>query len=260
MAAISVFLLISSPNLGVAQPCPDFVSKLKSGISALVGKSSERLQAKIEVVKKELNEVSQDYSALNDYMLSTGYISAAGRAGQVARIQLSQKLKQLYRLQKRRYSLEKKYFTTPMRDEYVGEVIGVERTNAFREMGVRIQYVDPSKRNVFRAAITRSGNLLDSQGMPLNGKMLFVMDQEGGIYAAPPGLQFSNGKFLRHSSFLAGEPAAAAGEMIVRNGKIILVNRKSGHYKPSQKANDQFLSQLQEQGVNISQIEIGSGL
>jgi hypothetical protein len=257
--AVSALFLFASPNLAAAQSCPGLFSKIKSGISALVGKSPEHLQIEIASIQQKLDQATQDYTDLNNYMRGMGLRSAAGKAARVARGHLSKKLKEIYQLQKKRYGLEKKYFTTPMNEKFIGEVVGVEWTNQFREMGVRIQYLDPSVRNAFRVQFNRSGQLLNSQGHLLNEKLLFVMDQKGNIYAAPPGLQLSNGKFIRHSSFLAGEPVAAAGEMIVSNGKVVLVNRRSGHYKPSQKANNQFLSRLQELGVDISDIKIGPG-
>ena len=38
---------------------------------------------------------------------------------------------------------------------------------------------------------------------------------------------------LHHSSFLKGEPVLAAGDWIVKNGEVLLVNGASGHYRPT---------------------------
>jgi hypothetical protein len=37
---------------------------------------------------------------------------------------------------------------------------------------------------------------------------------------------------FHHSSFLAGEPVASAGEIRAKNGVLELVSNASGHYEP----------------------------
>ncbi|WEK69022.1 MAG: hypothetical protein P0Y62_14350 [Candidatus Chryseobacterium colombiense] len=83
-----------------------------------------------------------------------------------------------------------------------------------------------------------NGDLVDTNGsisILENGDVvsteyaIFVMSEEGNIYLSK---NYAFGKF-HHSSFLAGKPVAAAGEMIIEKGIIKEVTDGSGHYKPS---------------------------
>lgn len=75
---------------------------------------------------------------------------------------------------------------------------------------------------------------------------IFVMDEAGQIYAAPgrPGL-------MHHSTFLAGGPIAAGGEISVVDGLVMAVNNASGHYYPGENLLNQFLHRLHASGVNL---------
>jgi hypothetical protein len=83
------------------------------------------------------------------------------------------------------------------------------------------------------------------------GKFLFVMDGEGRIYVA----KGEEGKF-QHSSFLAGGPVAAAGEVAVYDGKLKFVVDKTGHYKTGQEHLDQFLAELSDRGADVNKITV----
>ncbi|WP_205876622.1 hypothetical protein [Mycobacterium camsae] len=56
---------------------------------------------------------------------------------------------------------------------------------------------------------------------------------------------------FHHSSFFGGEDVAAAGELVVRDGKIELVPDHSGHYAPVQLRTQQVLDQLASQGIVV---------
>lgn len=81
------------------------------------------------------------------------------------------------------------------------------------------------------------------------------MSKEGRIYAS---LQQSVGEF-HHSSFLAGEAVASAGELKVTKGVISEITRKSGHYQPSKNINNQLLKHLEKEGVDVENIIIKDG-
>lgn len=81
------------------------------------------------------------------------------------------------------------------------------------------------------------------------------MDEYGNIYASK---SQAVGKF-HHSSFLAGKPVAAAGEISVKDGIIESVSRKSGHYWPDEDHLAQFMEELGDQGVDILSIKDGGG-
>jgi hypothetical protein len=76
------------------------------------------------------------------------------------------------------------------------------------------------------------------------------MDAQGNIYASTEQVV---GQF-HHSSFLAGQPVAAAGELQVEAGELKLISNKSGHYKPSPDLTAQALKVLESQGVDVSRV------
>ena len=76
------------------------------------------------------------------------------------------------------------------------------------------------------------------------GWAIFVMDDKGNIYAGTHLL----GVF-HHSSFLAGAPTRAAGEIIVVDGKLKVITSKSGHYRPGNPEMIRALETLVSAGV-----------
>lgn len=63
-----------------------------------------------------------------------------------------------------------------------------------------------------------------------DGWGIFVVSPEGEMYAG----KHIEGEF-HHSSFLAGGPVMAAGELVVVNGEVRVITAKSGHYTPSRR-------------------------
>eukprot|EP00930_Biecheleria_cincta_P052054 TRINITY_DN37289_c0_g1_i1.p1 TRINITY_DN37289_c0_g1~~TRINITY_DN37289_c0_g1_i1.p1 ORF type:complete len:332 (+),score=33.79 TRINITY_DN37289_c0_g1_i1:93-998(+) len=61
-------------------------------------------------------------------------------------------------------------------------------------------------------------------------KFIYVVDSDHKLYVH----RKKKGHF-HHSSFLGGKPALAAGGLVISDGKLLLVNGNSGHYKPSAK-------------------------
>lgn len=99
---------------------------------------------------------------------------------------------------------------------------------------------------------TRSAETLFSPG---KGRAIYVMDRDGNLYAS----MFQEVGRFHHSSFLGGKPVAGAGEIEVRDGVPTLINRKSGHYQPSDEHLSQVRDMLQQQGIDISKILFGAG-
>ena len=58
---------------------------------------------------------------------------------------------------------------------------------------------------------------------------IFVISEDKKLYVSH---QHDIYKF-RHSSFLSGDKILAAGEIIIHEGKIIVMNNNSGHYLPA---------------------------
>ena len=87
-----------------------------------------------------------------------------------------------------------------------------------------------------------------------DGIGIFVMDQNGRIYSST---EHTVGEF-HHSSFLAGQPVAAAGEVRIENGRIVEITDGSGHYRPAPEFTAQFLRRLQDDGVDLSTVQFTS--
>lgn len=88
-----------------------------------------------------------------------------------------------------------------------------------------------------------------------NGRAMFVMDQNGNFYVSLV-QEFGH---LHHSSFMAGRPVAGAGEMIIQDGRIVEVTRKSGHYKPTIVNEEAVRQSLLEQGFDVDGIRFTGG-
>lgn len=61
---------------------------------------------------------------------------------------------------------------------------------------------------------------------------------------------------MKHSSFLAGDPVAAAGELTVAEGRITLISDNSGHYRPPRRYTFQLIDRLKRQGIDVDDIAV----
>ena len=142
--------------------------------------------------------------------------------------------------------------TKEMAAEYRGEEFGMAK--AWSDYGnPEIEYLiseaDRADHEVFvkdKKLVDRNGNFLDS-GNSNNGKLIFVMDPQGRVFVGEPRLME-----FHHSSLLAGEPVAAAGELMVVDGMVVSHSRQSGHYKPDQIHHDQFKDEMKSRGLDLS--------
>ncbi|GMP84565.1 hypothetical protein CsSME_00038040 [Camellia sinensis var. sinensis] len=82
-------------------------------------------------------------------------------------------------------------------------------------------------------------------------KWIFVVSTSKRLYAG----QKKKGLF-HHSSFLSGGATLAAGRLEVEDGTLKSISPYSGHYRPTDDSLDNFLSFLNENGVNLDEIEI----
>ncbi len=129
----------------------------------------------------------------------------------------------------------------------------------------RIRYFDAKQRENYRldfqadeknnVCILRNGALADTRGERTHfsgeGYAIFVEDADGEIYIG------SHVKGERHhSGFLAGGNVDAAGEMVIRNGKLIEIKDKSGHYHPSKRHILKLLQTLHLKGVDLAGVSV----
>jgi hypothetical protein len=98
---------------------------------------------------------------------------------------------------------------------------------------------DKSRRARHQVTFDIAGRLVDHDGHPLHteglsthasgaGWAIFVQAATGEIYVGSHDI----GKF-HHSSFLAGMPVRAAGELVADRGVLKALSGKSGHYQPT---------------------------
>ncbi len=80
---------------------------------------------------------------------------------------------------------------------------------------------------------------------PDGGRAIFVMDADGHLYSSPDHIL---GRF-HHSSFLAGQPVAGAGEIQVIQGRVQLLSDHSTHYRPARRFTRQVVDSLRRQGI-----------
>jgi hypothetical protein len=137
----------------------------------------------------------------------------------------------------------------PMRAKYEGEEVR-------RVFGQSVTHLTPTQRQAFKVTI-KNGLMLDARGKPFssekpglfgksNTDALFVMDATGDIYAAR--VDKNSSKF-HHSSFLAGAPVAAAGELHVKDGEVLGVTNRTGHYLTNKEQIDGFVDELYGRGA-----------
>ena len=78
------------------------------------------------------------------------------------------------------------------------------------------------------------------------------MDQDGTFYAS----KYQKVGEFHHSSLLGGEPVAAAGEMAVKNGVLLFLSNKSGHYRLGAEFVNQALAALRKAGVDLGTVRM----
>lgn len=129
--------------------------------------------------------------------------------------------------------------------------------------GHHVEYLDEAERERYRVVPVR-GWLYTTDGIPFDtgaadsgwanadARAIFVMDAYGNLYASNT---YQVGRF-HHSSFLAGAPVAAAGEITVRKGRPTFLSNRSGHYRPRPETLDAVLGVLRDAGVDVRDVEI----
>ena len=80
------------------------------------------------------------------------------------------------------------------------------------------------------------------------------MDENGDFYAS----KFPQVGHFHDSHLAGGEPVAAAGEMKVEQGVLILISNKSGHYPPGRTFMEQALDSLSRKGIGSGGVKRGS--
>jgi hypothetical protein len=124
----------------------------------------------------------------------------------------------------------------------------------------KVAYLESKDRQDY--ALETEGGKLKQRGKPFDtsamfssgagaGFSIFVMSPGGEIFANEhkPGL-------FHHSSFLAGLPTAAAGELQVKKGTLQHLTNKSGHYHPGAAQTYQVVRELKQRGIALSSFKL----
>jgi len=78
------------------------------------------------------------------------------------------------------------------------------------------------------------------------------MNAQGELYSST----FQEARYMHHSSLSGGQPVAAAGELVVENGRVVGITNRSGHYKPEPKMTGQLLTSLREMGLDLAGAQV----
>lgn len=131
-------------------------------------------------------------------------------------------------------------FQNPRHDEYIPR-----KTKYLKSEGMRKK---------FQVHI-RDGKLYNAEGKPLNSieeiPGMFVVAKDGKIYFHAE----TDVARFHHSTFMAGEDVLGAGQISVKDGKILYIDNQSGHYKPDLVHSYQGLYHMLKAGADFSKAE-----
>jgi hypothetical protein len=91
----------------------------------------------------------------------------------------------------------------------------------------------------------------EGEGVDHWSKAIIVLDDQDNLYFSLDKVEYQ----FHHSSLAAGNPVKFAGDVYVKNGKLIKFTNNSGHYKPSVKHVHQFMQYLETNGVDVTQVQ-----
>lgn len=148
----------------------------------------------------------------------------------------------------------------------IKEVPGKDGASCSREQleAQSVKYCTDEERAEFLVEI-QDGILTykNQEGIPVQGTgknmtpdgkhsmMIYVMSPKHQLYVG----EKSVGRF-HHSSFLAGATTAAAGSMVVDQGKLLELTPHSGHYRPSAEDFDRCIEALSEAGIDMEGVKL----
>ncbi|GAA0161409.1 hypothetical protein LIER_17733 [Lithospermum erythrorhizon] len=117
-----------------------------------------------------------------------------------------------------------------------------------------ITYLAPKERKSYEVVV-EYGKLLYKQSGDFvetveGSKTIFVLSTSRILYVG----QKKKGVF-QHSSFLAGAAITAAGRLVAHGGVLEAIWPYSGHYHPTEENFQEFISFLEEHGVDLSNVK-----
>ncbi|XP_039057958.1 IQ domain-containing protein IQM1-like [Hibiscus syriacus] len=118
-----------------------------------------------------------------------------------------------------------------------------------------ITYLGQKEREEYEVIIEKGRLVYRQNGSPVDttageSKWIFVLSTSRALYVG----QKRKGKF-QHSSFLAGGATTAAGRLVARDGVLEAIWPYSGHYHPTEENFMEFISFLEENHVNLTNVK-----
>lgn len=117
--------------------------------------------------------------------------------------------------------------------EYIELNVPAEKRSAMLQKAIK--YLKPEEREAYVTTFEHHKLKIGGKA-PKNGQYMFVLSADSKTLLLG---EKKKGRF-QHTSFFAGAPVACAGNLIIKNRKIVKVTLESGHYKPK-KANGELL-------------------
>lgn len=125
-----------------------------------------------------------------------------------------------------------------------------------------VKYLDSVGRRRYELSFDGHGKILQN-GSPFStqelstvfsgrGFAIWVLSKKNRFYAA----SHVKGVF-HHSSFMSGEHVKCGGEMVVRDGRLLLLTGKSGHYKPAIENLVYAVRIMRDGGVPLTSFKVG---
>ncbi|XVE70622.1 hypothetical protein DITRI_Ditri10aG0086100 [Diplodiscus trichospermus] len=117
-----------------------------------------------------------------------------------------------------------------------------------------ITYLGPKERDEYEVIVDNGRLVFRQSGLPVDttgqSKWIFVLSTTRALYVGKK----EKGKF-QHSSFLAGGATTAAGRLVARDGVLEAIWPYSGHYHPTEENFMEFISFLEENHVNLTNVK-----
>ncbi|CAO2841528.1 unnamed protein product [Amaranthus hypochondriacus] len=135
-----------------------------------------------------------------------------------------------------------------------GKEVNLEKCPRSKLQQQCIKYLGPKEREAYEVIVEdgklvykESGDLVDTVG---ECKWIFVLSTSRCLYVG----QKKKGLF-QHSSFLAGAATTAAGRLISNKGVLEAIWPYSGHYLPTEENFKEFISFLEDNHVDLSNVK-----
>jgi hypothetical protein len=118
----------------------------------------------------------------------------------------------------------------------------------------------------YLVTIDKDGLLRSARGRLLNCQLesIAIVDDAGNLFvrnsaalAREKEKENQTRPSFAHSTFLGGDPTPMAFELHVRNGRVLYIKNRSGHYRPSRIRFMSWLVQIEERGLDLSLATVG---